>query len=96
MKKEYPSWNKTVNDVLKHHNVDQNVGLSSKQVEARREKHGYNELEKASKASMWSLILEQFDDTLVKVCLLAFNFSTDRCRLSLSLPVLSTLPSISH
>lgn len=84
---EYPSWNKTVNDVLKHHQiVDQNVGLSSNQVEARREKHGYNELEKASKASMWSLILEQFDDTLVKVCCQSFQHR--------SLPSLSTLPSL--
>jgi hypothetical protein len=33
----------------------------------RRAKYGFNELEKAPGTPLWKLILQQFDDTLVKV-----------------------------
>ncbi|QDZ25314.1 P-type cation-transporting ATPase [Chloropicon primus] len=46
-------------------------GLSSDQVRERREKHGLNELEKPPSTPIWKLVLEQFDDTLVKVLLVA-------------------------
>lgn len=71
----YPAWNRTVKQVLQHHNVDPNVGLSATQVEELQSVYGYNELQKASKPSIWSLILEQFDDTLVKVRHIVFGVS---------------------
>lgn len=42
-------------------------GLSDRQVEAARKKHGLNELDKEASKPLWKLVLEQFDDTLVKV-----------------------------
>jgi len=46
-------------------------GLSEEQVKAKREKHGWNELDKAEGSSLFELILEQFDDILVKILLVA-------------------------
>jgi magnesium-transporting ATPase (P-type) len=42
-------------------------GLSAEEVELRRQQHGFNELQKEPGKPMWRLILEQFDDMLVKV-----------------------------
>ena len=47
------------------------TGLRSDQVERRRAKYGLNELEKPPSTPIWKLVLEQFDDTLVKVLVLA-------------------------
>ncbi len=62
-----PAWALPVEDVLQHHGVDASKGLSSKDVEARRQQYGYNELRKEPGTPLWKLILEQFNDTLVKV-----------------------------
>ena len=62
-----PAWALTTAEVLKHHGVaDVAKGLKSSEVEARRAVAGFNELHKAPGTPMWKLILEQFDDTLVK------------------------------
>jgi hypothetical protein len=45
--------------------IDQ--GLSTQEVAKRRQQHGYNELEKEPPTPLWKLVLEQFDDMLVKV-----------------------------
>ena len=37
------------------------------QVEEKRRQHGFNELAKAPGKPMWRLVLEQFDDMMVKV-----------------------------
>eukprot|EP00210_Caulerpa_lentillifera_P006729 g6431.t1 len=68
---EYPSWSKSVSEVLKHVDVDIVRGLSNQEVLMRRSKHGPNELAKESGTPLWKLILSQFDDMLVKVLLLA-------------------------
>ena len=63
-----PAWVLPVADVLAHHGVQNAAaGLNSSEVEARRAEHGFNELEKQPGKPTWKLILEQFDDTLVKV-----------------------------
>ena len=63
-----PAWALPVDEVLRQHGVqDVSVGLSSGEVEARREQYGFNELRKQPGTPLWKLILEQFDDTLVKV-----------------------------
>lgn len=77
----YPAWAHPVQEVLAHHQVDPNVGLTDEQVEERRREHGYNELTKPPAPSMWSLILEQFDDTLVKVSRVGNHRLPSRCTL---------------
>lgn len=46
-------------------------GLCEVDVEKRREKYGWNELEREKGKPMWKLLLAQFDDTLVKILLAA-------------------------
>jgi len=46
-------------------------GLNREDVELLRQIHGPNELEKEEPGSLWELVLEQFDDTLVKILLVA-------------------------
>ncbi|KAJ0396361.1 hypothetical protein ATCC90586_002260 [Pythium insidiosum] len=55
--------------VLKHFNVDEERGLSASAVEAQRARFGYNELAKEEGTPLWKLVLEQFDDALVKILL---------------------------
>ena len=63
---EYP-WCRTAQQVAADYGVDPDAGLSSDEVLARRSKHGSNELEKEQATPLWKLVLEQFDDMLVKV-----------------------------
>ncbi|KFD47377.1 hypothetical protein M513_11740 [Trichuris suis] len=56
---------KSIPETLSHFNVDSERGLSDAQVEQGRAKYGYNGKQ------LWQLILEQFDDLLVKILLLA-------------------------
>ena len=67
---EFP-WNADVKKVLKAYDSSITKGLSSAKVEANREKYGYNELPAEESRSFWELVLEQFDDPLVKILLLA-------------------------
>ena len=64
---EYPAWANSTDAVLQHHGVDASHGLTDAQVVAQRERYGYNELEKEPPKALWKLVLEQFDDMLVKV-----------------------------
>eukprot|EP00052_Salpingoeca_macrocollata_P007132 m.57905 g.57905 ORF g.57905 m.57905 type:complete len:1040 (-) comp15851_c0_seq1:45-3164(-) len=64
-------WAKTGREVLQHFNVDVKVGLSQEQVEKARAIYGLNELPKEEGKSMLSLIIEQFEDLLVRILLLA-------------------------
>ncbi|XVE76292.1 hypothetical protein DITRI_Ditri12bG0160300 [Diplodiscus trichospermus] len=67
----FPAWAKDIQECEKHYRVNRKVGLSSAEVENRRKIYGYNELEKHEGQSIWSLILEQFNDTLVRILLVA-------------------------
>jgi len=60
-----------VDDVCGHFNVSLETGLSTAQVKDNQEKYGPNELPAEEGKSIWELILEQFDDLLVKILLLA-------------------------
>eukprot|EP00434_Breviolum_minutum_P015857 symbB.v1.2.013971.t1/scaffold1001.1/size146904/2 len=60
---------KSVEEVLKFYKVDSEKGLSSAQVEEHRAKYGPNALEEQEKKSMLELIIEQFEDTLVRILL---------------------------
>ncbi|CAH0721852.1 unnamed protein product, partial [Brenthis ino] len=65
------SHTKTVDEVLKYFGTDQDKGLSPDQVKRNQEKYGPNELPAEEGKSIWQLVLEQFDDLLVKILLLA-------------------------
>lgn len=64
----FPAWAKRPEDVLAHYNVEPTKGLSEEEVQKRREEWGWNELDHEPATPLWKLVLQQFDDTLVKVC----------------------------
>lgn len=65
----FPAWARSVEETAKHHGVDLSRGLTEEQVAQQRAKHGWNELAKQPGKPLWRLVLEQFDDMLVKVIL---------------------------
>ncbi|KAK4298153.1 hypothetical protein Pmani_029481 [Petrolisthes manimaculis] len=58
-------------DVLTQFAVEPNVGLGETQVKNSQEKYGPNELPAEEGKSLLQLVLEQFDDLLVKILLMA-------------------------
>lgn len=68
---EFPAWARPVDDCLTYYGVNKSEGLSEENVLTQREKYGWNELEKEPGKPMWKLVLEQFDDALVKILLAA-------------------------
>merc|ERR1719187_1032921 len=58
-------------ECLKHFNVREETGLSEGQVRDYQAKYGPNELPAEEGKSLLQLILDQFDDLLVKILLLA-------------------------
>ncbi|EXB83860.1 Calcium-transporting ATPase, endoplasmic reticulum-type [Morus notabilis] len=73
--KPFPAWSWSVEQCLKEYNVKLEKGLSSYEVEKRRERYGWNELAKEKGKPLWRLVLEQFDDMLVKILLVAASIS---------------------
>ncbi|KAF5197620.1 Calcium-transporting ATPase 1, endoplasmic reticulum-type [Thalictrum thalictroides] len=67
----YPAWAKDVQDCLKEFKVDKDQGLTTQEVEKRQQIYGLNELEKHDGPSIWKLVLDQFNDTLVRILLAA-------------------------
>jgi Ca2+-transporting ATPase len=67
----FPAWARSTGATLDHHTVQEKKGLSSEEVINRRRYYGYNELHKEERDSWWKLIWEQFEDTLVRILLLA-------------------------
>lgn len=63
------AWTKSSDEVLKYFDVQEDVGLSDSQVKRNQEKYGPNELPAEEGKPLWKLILEQFDDLLVKILL---------------------------
>ena len=64
----YPAWSEPIEAVAAYQGTDLQVGLTEQQIAAKREQYGFNELEKQPGKPLWKLVLEQFDDMLVKVC----------------------------
>uniref|UniRef100_A0AAX7SZJ7 Calcium-transporting ATPase n=1 Tax=Astatotilapia calliptera TaxID=8154 RepID=A0AAX7SZJ7_ASTCA len=58
-------------DVLAYFGVTEDTGLSPEQVKKSLEKYGYNELPAEEGKSIWELVVEQFEDLLVRILLLA-------------------------
>jgi Ca2+-transporting ATPase len=67
----FAAWASSVESCVEHLEVDLSTGLRTSSVEERRKKYGWNELEKEPPKAMWKLVLEQFDDMLVKILLVA-------------------------
>jgi P-type Ca2+ transporter type 2C len=65
----FSAWVASPEDTAKHHGVDVSTGLTASQVAEKRAEHGFNELEKEPGKSLFALVLEQFDDMLVKASL---------------------------
>eukprot|EP00066_Takifugu_rubripes_P006223 XP_003970855.1 PREDICTED: sarcoplasmic/endoplasmic reticulum calcium ATPase 3 [Takifugu rubripes] len=62
---------KSATEVLDHFGVNENTGLTLEQVKVHFEKYGPNELPAEEGKSLWELVVEQFEDLLVRILLLA-------------------------
>ena len=62
-------WAASVSEVLSAHAVSPSTGLSAAKVTALRAEYGSNELDKEEGTPLWKLVLQQFDDLLVKILL---------------------------
>nr|XP_039263858.1 sarcoplasmic/endoplasmic reticulum calcium ATPase 1-like [Styela clava] len=58
-------------EVLEFFNVSETTGLKPEQVRENRRKYGPNELPVEEGKSLWELLVEQFEDLLVRILLLA-------------------------
>ncbi|KAL9676301.1 hypothetical protein QQ045_004514 [Rhodiola kirilowii] len=67
----FPAWAKDVRECEEKYQVNREYGLSADEVEKRRKIYGLNELEKHEGVSVFKLILDQFNDTLVRILLAA-------------------------
>ncbi|XP_074560239.1 calcium-transporting ATPase 4, endoplasmic reticulum-type-like, partial [Curcuma longa] len=67
----FPAWARTVQECEVEFNVSTEHGLRSEEALKRQKIYGLNELEKHSGPSVWQLVLEQFNDTLVRILLVA-------------------------
>ncbi|CAH8251515.1 unnamed protein product [Arabidopsis lyrata] len=67
----FPAWAKDVAECEEHFGVSREKGLSTDEVLKRHQIYGLNELEKPEGTSIFKLILEQFNDTLVRILLAA-------------------------
>jgi len=79
---QYPAWVRTSEETAAHYGVCVDGGLTAKQVEEQRAKFGWNELEKPDGKPLWKLVLEQFDDMLVKVIAAVQDVYYSRCSTS--------------
>lgn len=67
----FPAWARSIEECEAEFKVSAEHGLRSDEVPSRRRVYGSNELEKHSGPSIWQLVLEQFNDTLVRILLVA-------------------------
>lgn len=73
--KPFPAWSFTVDQCLKEYTVRIDKGLGTHEADKRRERYGWNELSKEKGKPLWQLVLDQFDDMLVKILLGAASIS---------------------
>ncbi|KAK4483147.1 hypothetical protein RD792_010327 [Penstemon davidsonii] len=65
----YAAWSKDVKECEEKYRVSKEYGLSGDDVEKVRQIYGFNELEKHKGPSIFRLVLDQFNDTLVRILL---------------------------
>ncbi|GAB2214702.1 hypothetical protein Drorol1_Dr00019064 [Drosera rotundifolia] len=66
---DFAAWAIEAKECEERYGVSRDYGLSSEVVEKRQAKYGFNELDKHEGPSIWRLILDQFNDTLVRILL---------------------------
>ena len=71
----YTPWTASAPDVCAKLDVDPQTGLSETKVDTLRSSFGFNELDKEEGTPLWKLVLQQFDDLLVKILLGAATLS---------------------
>lgn len=64
-------YNQTITEVVKKLDVDSTKGLSSQEVEIRKEKYGLNKLESHKQKSLLSIFIEQFKSSMVVILFIA-------------------------
>ena len=64
-------WTRSGDELQKFFGCDSGVGLSKDQVERNQKKYGFNELPAEEGKTLMQLIIEQFEDLLVRILLLA-------------------------
>jgi len=69
------SWSKEPEEVFAAHGTHKTGGLTSAQVTKLQAEFGLNELDKEEGTPLWKLVLQQFDDLLVKILLGAATLS---------------------
>ncbi|KAM7496649.1 hypothetical protein LguiA_021063 [Lonicera macranthoides] len=67
----FAAWAKDVRECEEKFQVIREYGLSGEEVEKQRQIYGWNELEKHEGQSIFRLVLDQFNDTLVRILLVA-------------------------
>ncbi|KAM7522264.1 hypothetical protein LguiA_012166 [Lonicera macranthoides] len=67
----FPAWAKDVQECEEKFQVNRQYGLSAEEVEKQWQIYGWNELEKHDGPSIFRLVLDQFNDTLVRILLVA-------------------------
>ncbi|KAJ7556513.1 hypothetical protein O6H91_05G086600 [Diphasiastrum complanatum] len=67
----FPAWARSVEQCAAEFEVDLDRGLNKEIIEKKRTQYGWNELRKIEGKPIWKLVLEQFDDMLVKILLVA-------------------------
>uniref|UniRef100_A0A669CGS0 Calcium-transporting ATPase n=1 Tax=Oreochromis niloticus TaxID=8128 RepID=A0A669CGS0_ORENI len=65
------SHTKTPAECLAYFSVNENSGLTPDQFKKNLDKYGFNELPAEEGKSIWELVIEQFEDLLVRILLLA-------------------------
>ena len=75
MFKYFPSQSRSVDECISHYETNIESGLSEKEAFRRLDVCGLNELAKEKPTPMWKLVLEQFDDYLIKILLASATFS---------------------
>lgn len=75
MFKAFPAQSRSCEDCLEHFETSITNGLNESEANRRLDVVGPNELEKEKPVPMWKLVLEQFDDYLVKILLASAAFS---------------------
>ncbi|XP_071378153.1 sarcoplasmic/endoplasmic reticulum calcium ATPase 2 isoform X3 [Centroberyx affinis] len=69
---------KSVEEVYSYFCVNESTGLALDEVKRQKEKWGLNELPAEEGKSLWELVVEQFEDLLVRILLLAACISFER------------------
>ncbi|CAI5524933.1 unnamed protein product [Closterium sp. Naga37s-1] len=67
----FPAWYFSPRHVAAHYAVSLDTGLSESDVARRRAAHGWNELDRPAGTPFWDLVLDQLNDTLVRILVAA-------------------------